>query len=220
MTQQELRDRQKFRCVHGHTGIVHPRCYDRQNKKPVERIGFADIEASNLNATFGICYTYCIKELDGELIKRTISLQDLHSGQYDRNLIKQFIEDAFTFDRLVFHYGTDRKFDLPFLRSRAVKWSLPFMPYKCIYASDTHPILKNKFRLHSNRLETACEFLGIPAKAHKLNSDIWLMMITGNPKMMKKALDYILTHNVEDVLSLEALYKRISPYANIGKTSI
>ena len=219
MTIQELRAREKFRCVHGHNGVVHPRCYDRQDKRTEERIGFADIESSNLTATFGIVYTFCIKELDGELIKRAISLDDLHAGVYDKNLVKQFIDDALGFDRLIFHYGVDR-FDLPFLRSRAVKWNLPFPAHRCIYATDTYPILKNKFRLHSNRLETACEFLGIPAKKHKLNSDVWLSMITGNRKLMKSAIDYILQHNIEDVLSLEALYQRIAPYARIGKTSI
>jgi len=186
----------------------------------VERIGFADIEASNLTATFGIVYTYCIKELDGELIKKAISLDDLHSGKFDKNLIAFFIEDTKKFTRLVFHYGNDRRFDLPFLRTRAVKWNLPFPEHKCIYVSDTYPILRNKFKLHSNRLETACDFFGIPAKAHKLNSEIWLNMITGNKKLMKKAIDYILVHNIEDVISLELLWKKISKFTRLGKTSI
>jgi DNA polymerase III epsilon subunit-like protein len=186
----------------------------------VERIGFADIEASNLTATFGIVYTYCIKELDGELIKRAISLDDLHKGEFDKNLIASFIDDASKFTRLVFHYGNDRRFDVPFLRTRAVKWNLPFPGHKCMYVSDTYPILRNKFKLHSNRLETACDFFNIPAKKHKLNSEIWLNMITGNKRLMKKAIDYILIHNIEDVVSLEMLWKKISKFTQVGKTSI
>lgn len=186
----------------------------------MERLGFADIEASNLTATFGIVYTYCIKADDGELIKRAISLDDLHNARFDKNLIAQFIEDSHKFTRLIFHYGVDRRFDLPFLRTRAVKWGLDFPGYKFLNVSDTYPILKNKFKLHSNRLETACEFFGIPCKQHKLNSDIWLDMITGNKKRMQGAISYILQHNVEDCLSLEALWKKISPYVKIGNTSI
>lgn len=210
--------RMKYRCVHRHNGLTHPHCYNRGNTEEI--IGFADIEASNLNASFGIVYTYCIKKLDGELIKRSISLKDLHDGNFDKNLVAQFIKDCEQFDRLVWHYGTDFKFDLPFLRTRAVRWGLDFPEHKFMYVSDTHSILKKKFKLHSNRLETACDFFGIPAKEHKLNPEIWLKMITGNKKLMKGALEYILTHNVEDVLSLEALYKRISRYVPLSKVSI
>jgi len=219
LKKDEIIRRNKWRCKCGHTGLEHPNCYEDKFGKE-ERIGFADIEASNLTATFGITYTYCIKELGGDLIKRAISLTDLHKGEFDKNLIAQFISDASNFTHLIWHYGTDRRFDLPFLRTRAVKWGLPFPEYKCMYVADTYPILKNKFKLHSNRLETACDFFDIPAKKHKLNSDIWLNMITGNKELMQKSLDYILVHNVEDVLSLEALWKKISKFTRMGKNSI
>lgn len=217
MNIKELEKRVKFRCIHRHNGIEHPKCYrDREN----ERIGFADIEASNLSASFGIVYTYCIKKLDGEIIKRCISLDDLHDARFDKLLLEQFIKDIEQFDRIVFHYGTDFKFDLPFLRTRAVYWGLPFPDHKFLYASDTHTILKKKFKLHSNRLEAACDFLEIPSKEHKLKPSIWLLMITGNKRLMKKALDYILVHNVEDVISLEGLWKKINFFVPRSKTSI
>jgi uncharacterized protein YprB with RNaseH-like and TPR domain len=216
MTQKEINDRLTFRCKHRHNGFSHQQCFKREE----EKIGFLDIEASNLNASFGCVYTYCIKELDGPLIKRAISLDDLHNGNFDKNLLKKFIEDCLKFDRLVLHYGTDFKFDLPFLRTRAVFWGLDFPEHKFLYASDTHTILKKKFKFHSNRLEAVCDFFNIPAKGHKLNSKIWLDMITGNRKRMRAAIDYILTHNVEDVLSLEALWKKINAYVPLAKTSI
>lgn len=192
----------------------------RETKKKQERIGFADIEASNLDADFGIAYTYCIKELDGKILKRKIELDDLHKGLYDKNLIQHFIDDCENFDRLIFHYGTNRRFDIPFLRTRAVKWGLNFPEYKFMNISDTYPILRNNFKLHSNRLAAACDFFGIPSKGHKLNTDIWLKMITGNKKMMKDAINYILIHNVEDVISLESLWKKIYKYSNFNNSSI
>jgi len=219
LTKTEILRLSKWRCIHGHSALVHPNCYrDKLGKE--NKIGFADIEASNLTATFGIAYTYCIKELDGKIIKRAISLDDLYTANYDRNLIAQFIEDSKLFTHLIWHYGTDRRFDVPFLRTRAVKWGLPFPEHKCLYVGDTYPILKNKFRLHSNRLETACDFFDIPSKQHRLNSDIWLMMITGNKKLMQKAINYILTHNEEDVISLEKLWKKINKFTRLGKQSI
>lgn len=194
--------------------------FKREEKKKKERIAFGDLECSSLTASFGIIYTFCLKKLDGPIIKRKIDLKDLHSGLYDKNLVKQFIEDCEEFDRLVFHYGTDRKFDLPFIRTRAVYWGLPFPEHKFMWVGDTHPILKNKFKLHSNRLEAACDFFGIPSKKHRLNTDIWLKMITGNKKLMQEAIDYIMIHNVEDVVSLELLWKKIYKYVPYVNTSI
>jgi len=220
LKKDEIIRRSKWKCKHGHNALDHPNCYEEKFGREI-KIGFADIEASNLTATFGICYTYCIKELDGKIIKRAISLDDLHTAEFDKNLIARFIEDAKEFSHLIWHYGGfNRSFDTPFLRTRAVKWGLPFPEHKCMYVADTYPILRNKFKLHSNRLETACDFFDIPSKEHKLNSDIWLLMITGNKKLMQKALNYILLHNEEDVLSLEKLWKKISPFTRLGKTSI
>lgn len=219
LSKDEIIRRSKWRCKCGHTGLEHPNCYEEKFGKET-RIGFADIEASSLVATFGICYTYCIKELDGNIIKKAISLDDLHNAEFDKNLIASFIDDCKKFTHLIWHYGTDKKFDLPFLRTRAVKWGLPFPEYKCMYVSDTHPILRNKFKLHSNRLETACDFFDIPSKQHRLNPDIWLGMITGNKKIMQKSINYILTHNIEDVISLESLWKKISKFTRLGKNSI
>lgn len=218
-SQAEKKKRLRFRCVHRHNGFSHPSCYDQANGI-IERIGFTDIESSNLNAPFGVVYTYCIKELEGKLYKRAVTRDELYKGIYDKALLEQFIKDIDGFTRLVVHYGSDRKFDLPMLRSRAEYWRLPFPQYKFIYITDTWNILKNKFRLHSNRLESACEFFHIPAKQHKLKPDVWLKMITGNPKLMQEALDYIMKHNVEDVVSLERLWKRISKYTLVGKRSI
>ena len=220
MTNLEIQDRSRFKCIHSKDGFEHPACWKRKDGEVI-RIGFADIEASNLAATFGIAYTYCIKELDGKLIKRAISLDDLHKAEFDKNLIAHFIEDSKEFTHLIWHYGGfNRAFDVPFLRTRAVKWGLPFPEHKCLYVGDTYPILRNKFKLHSNRLETACDFFDIPSKGHKMNPDIWLKMITGNKKLMQKAIDYILIHNVEDVISLEMLWKKISRFTKLGKTSI
>jgi len=134
--------------------------------------------------------------------------------------LKDLIQDVQKFKRVVVQYGSDRKFDLPFLRSRSVRWGLKFPVYKRLFVTDTHTILKNKFCLHRNSQEVACDFFKIPAKQHRLKPDIWVRMLSGNPKSIQKTLDYVLQHNKEDVISLEKLYKKISPYAPSSKTSI
>jgi len=209
----------QHKCRHSHSFLEHYDCYLTENP-PKDKIGFLDIEASNLKATFGIIYTYAIKELDGKLYKGSVTIKDLRNAEYDKNLLKQLIDDLQHFSRVIGHYFTDFRYDLPFIRTRAVKWGLDFPEYKFMSANDTYSVLKAKFKLHSNRLQTACEFFDIPAKAHKLNPDIWLSMITGNPKLMKQALDYIMTHNIEDVISTEALWKKISRYSGLGMRSL
>lgn len=213
LKKDELVKRLDFKCVHRHNGLSHPKCYEQANNAQ-ERIGFLDIEASNLDATFGIVLSYCIKTENGKIYERSITAQELKSGKFDKDILIQCVEDMRRFDRLVYHYGD--RFDIPFLRTRCVYWGIDFPLFKEIKGTDTYPILKHKFKLHRNRLETACEFFKIPAKGHRLSPEIWIKALSGD----KKAIAWILEHNREDVISLEALYKRIIEHSNPTNKSI
>lgn len=204
--------------AHGHRYTDHIQCYFKEkNDSPMnERVGILDIEASNLKATFGIVLTYCIKKLDGEILARTINPKDIKNETYDKNLMKQLIEDLRQFDRIVVYYGGDGRFDLPFLRSRCLFHGLNFPLYKEVKVLDLYPIVRYKFCLHSNRLATVCDFLGIVSKEHPIKYNIWMGALSGN----KKAIDYIKTHNIEDVESTEALYKRIVNFSAPANKSI
>ena len=215
LKKEEIIKRHYWRCVHGHTGLEHPKCYEQAHGVR-EKIGFLDIEASNTEATFGLVLTYCIKEENGKIYYGKITPEEIKNGTYDRNLLKKCIKDMKRFDRLVYYWGGDNRFDIPFLRSRAVLYNLDFPLYKEIKGLDLYTYIKKKFRFHRNRLETACEFFGIPAKAHPIKFDVWVKALGGN----QKALNYILTHNKEDVISLEKLYHKVLPYINIPNTSI
>jgi len=209
----------QHKCRHGHTYLEHSNCIEveKPNMCPAfEKIGFLDIEASNLKADFGIILSYCIKEENGKIIGRAVTPKELKGEIYDKNLVEQLCSDIRTFDRIVVYYGTDYKFDLPFIRTRAVFWGLNFPSYKEIKVFDMYPVVKKKFKLHRNRLETACDFFGIPSKGHRLKPDIWFKAMTGQ----KKGLDFILEHNKEDVISLEDLYHKTIKYSNIPNTSI
>lgn len=187
-----------------------------------ERVGFLDIEASNLAATFGIIYTYCLLDQQtNKLYKSSVTFKELYNGVYDKALIKRLIKDLSHFDRVVVHYGGDRRFDIPFIRTRLVYWGIKNFPlYKAKSISDTWVILRNKFKLHSNRLGTACDFFSIEAKNHPMKPEIWAEMVTGNRKRMEHCLNYIMRHNIEDVNSLKQLYNKIQQYSNRANTSI
>jgi hypothetical protein len=234
----------KTRCVeHGRPYEEHPNCYFQdleagripQTPETEERIGFFDIEASGLKGTFGYMFTYCIKKLDGPVLKRTIKPSDIlpngTSDQWlDRDLCVQFCEDANQFDRLVVYWGKDKRLDVPFIRTRTVYWQqiarrdgdeemvekLHFPEYMELYVEDLYDIVKTKFRLHSNRLGTFCQFMNIPAKFHPLNPEKWNKALAG----YQDALDYILVHNVEDVHSTEDAWKLVKNFKNRPRTSI
>lgn len=206
---------------HGHRYIEHMSCFGKEHpyQKPgdkPERIGFLDIEASNLHATFGYCHSWAIKELDGDIFGRVLTMDEIRTYKFDRELMKELCKTLKSFDRVVVHYGADHRFDIPFLRSRAMLYRLDFPLYKEVYVDDTWVISRNKLKLHSNRLETICQFLNIPAKGHRMEPLVWQKANAGHPASLK----YIWEHNKEDVISLEAAWKRLSPYVAKVKRSI
>jgi len=213
LRKDELIRRLKFHCVHRHTGLDYPECYDQAHGKS-EKVGFLDIETSNLNADFGIVLSWCIKEEGGRVIKRIITSDEIRQHIYDKNLLKDFCQQARQFSRLITYYGT--RFDIPFLRTRCLFWNLPFPVYKELNHSDAYIIMKHRFNLHSKRLGVVAPFFKIPAKEHPLNPEIWFRCMSGD----KRALAFVLTHNTEDVVSLEGLWEKISKFARIQNTSI
>lgn len=231
----------KSRCKeHQRPYTEHPNCYFNDLEEGVikttpeteERIGFFDIEASGLKATFGYMFSYCIKKLDGKVLKRVIKPKDITNNDQwlDRDLCIQFCEDVNQFDRLVVYWGKDKRFDIPFIRTRTVYWQrqalkdgdmemynkLIFPEYMELYVEDLYDIVKVKFRLHNNRLGTFCQFMNIPAKYHPLNPYMWNRALAG----FQNALDYILIHNVEDVHSTEEAWKMCRNFKNRPRTSI
>jgi uncharacterized protein YprB with RNaseH-like and TPR domain len=189
-------------CKHGHLYAEHPSCYLDEYKNEI-KTGFIDIESSNLKSDFGIILSYCIKEQNTSKIwGRTITKEELTDGTLDKNLVRECIEDMSKFNLIVTYYGT--KFDLPFIRSRALYWGLNFPIYGSHNHRDLYYVVKSKLCISRNRLETACRLCHIEGKTH-LDGNHWIMALTGN----KKSLDYIFEHNRQDVIILQKLYDKL-----------
>ena len=206
-------------CQHKHRYTEHPGCFLEEFKDKlaaIEKIGFIDVEATNLQADFGYLLCYSLKQLDGALRHKAVTPKDIRTYQFDRAVIRQFLEDIEGFDRLIGFYSKDYRFDIPYLRTRALRWGLEFPGWRDYLFTDIYDLVKPKLRLHRNRLEVVCDLLGIPSKQHRLNPEVWQKAQAGS----KQALDYIQQHCDEDVLSLEAVYKRLKGFGRIGKTSI
>lgn len=212
----ELRWMATHNCEHGHKFITHPKCYERfkANGEPVERIGFYDIETSNLNADFGLMLSYAVKERKGNVQHGLITPEELNSPAQDSRLVRELITILQTYDRIVGFYS--RKFDLPYIRTRAMAHDIHFPGFGEIKHTDLWAWVKFKMKLHSNRLAVAAPFLNIPAKGHQLNGKIWTRALAGH----KPSLKWILEHNIEDVHSTEQLFERLLPFNRLTNTTI
>ena len=205
---------------HRHSYLEHyGSCF--LTEKPVEspfheRIGFFDLETSGLKADFAFIFSYAIRGDDGKLYGRVLRPEEIHKSQFDKNLVVEMCRDLKLFDRIVVHYGGDRRFDCPFARTRALKHGADFPQHKDLWVSDTWLMAKNKLKLRSNKLGVICEFFGISAKDHPLTPDIWMTACAGN----KQSLGYIWTHNVEDVDSMKKVYELLINHVNKNKVSV
>lgn len=191
------------RCRHSHTYLEHYQCYLSENPER-GRTGYLDIEASQLNASFGFMITYCIKDSKSDKIYgRKITKKELVGKNKDKKLVEDCIEDMKRFDRIVTYYGT--RFDIPFIRTRALHNNIDFPLYGTLIHNDLYYIVRNKFKIGRNSLDAACKsLLGYSTKTH-LEPDYWINATTGD----QKSLNYIFEHNKQDVLLTEALHDKI-----------
>ncbi len=203
--------------AHSTSYLQHYGCFLRE--KPLdapfrEKLGFFDIESSSLQATFGIMYCYCILDDEsGKILERTITPRELKTC-LDKKVVEQCIKDIKKFDRITGYYSS--RFDLPFVRTRALYHGLEFPEYKELLHTDLYFTIRNKFKLHSNRQESAYNML--VGESHKTHwgRDHWVRAMTGD----KKALNYIIEHCRIDVKELRELYYAVEKFSMKRKTSI
>lgn len=207
-------------CKHGHTYLEHPQCFvdeDPADAPTYERVGFLDIETGGLNGNWDIVISWAIKEMDGDITGRVLDKKEILNWKVlDRNIVDELCEEIVNYDRVIVYYGKDRRHDIPFLRTRALRWDLEFPTYKELFITDVYDIAKNKLRLHRNRLENVANFMHIPAKGHRLDEEIWQRAKVGDPK----ALNYVWEHNKEDVVTLEEVWKKLNPFVRQSQLSI
>jgi len=191
-----------------------------------DEILFMDIETTGLNAGTAEIFLIGIGFIkDSRFFTEILLARDKSE---EAAVLKYFLDLLPKFRFYVSYKG--KQFDIPFIRTRTVYWQqiarrdgdeemvekLHFPEYLELYVEDLYDIVKAKFRLHNNRLGTFCQFMNIPAKYHPLNPEKWNKALAG----YKDALAYILTHNIEDVISTEEAWKLIKNFKNRPKTSI
>lgn len=201
------------RCRHRHLYLQHPQCYIDEN--PLKRVeGYLDIETSNLRADYGICYCYCMKVRGKkEIYERVITKRELHTC-LDKKVVQQFIVDLGRFDKTYGYYSS--RFDLPFMRTRALYHGLAFPSYGDGYHKDLYYTAKSKLATSSKKLMVVAKTILGHTQKTVLEPRYWITAMSGD----KKALDYIVDHCRYDVIDLELIHEKLESFYKESDTSI
>lgn len=176
-----------------------------------DRIGYLDIEASQLCADFGICYSWYIKEQGTDHYDYSyVTREELLDGTLDKRVVYELIEAMNKYTLIYTYYGS--RFDIPFLRTRALVHNLKFIPRGEVQHRDLYYLARRVLKLSSNRLENVCRILGIEGKTH-IDQRFWVLANTGN----KEAIEYICDHNKADVDILELAHLRLAEFESMGR---
>lgn len=165
-----------------------------------------DIEASNLNADFGVILTIGFKTVgEGETeVLRIDDYGEKNLIKAEKKLLKDASERLLNADVWLTHFG--QWYDIPFVNSRLLYHHLPVLPPNFSHI-DTWKIAKNRLKLRNNRLVTIQEFLGLKEEKNAIKPEQWLRALSGH----RPSMDYIVEHNRRDVLVLEETYNRLRP---------
>lgn len=166
-----------------------------------------DLECSSLNADFGILLCAVVKPADGEpMIFRADDHRSWRRGRScDKALVRAVVDCLESFDVWIAHNG--QRFDVPWLRTRLLKWNLPPLANRKLI--DPVLLARNKLKMSFNSLGQLASLLGCNSKTD-VEPDIWLK---ASLEGCKTSLDYIVEHCVQDVLVLEEVVTRLKHYS-------
>ncbi len=172
-------------------------------------IGIFDFEMSNLNADFGMLLCGVIKNFRGK--SQTFRLDQYPGYEKDRandKALAKDLRDALEqFDIWVSYNG--RRFDVPFLNSRLLYHGLrPVEKKKHI---DILYQARYKLKLHSSRLASVQEHLGLRHEKTEIKANHWMRAVAG----YKPSMDYIVRHCVADVNVLEDTYEALKQFVTV-----
>jgi uncharacterized protein YprB with RNaseH-like and TPR domain len=176
-----------------------------------DRIGYLDIEASQLKANFGIMYSWYIKvQGKNEFYSAHITREELLDGTLDKRVVQELVDTLKHFTLIYTYYGS--RFDIPFVRTRALIHNIEFIPRGIVQHRDLYYLARRVLCLHSKRLEVVCSAFGIKGKTH-LEERFWVRANTGDPE----SIEYICKHNKADVVILEKAHLRLAPFESMGR---
>jgi uncharacterized protein YprB with RNaseH-like and TPR domain len=193
------------------------------------KVGYFDIETYGFKANFGLMLSWAMfvpKEVrvqdDGSLkiSKKGKTYHDfmkrneaIDYKKLDKRITGSLLDAINEVDIVVGYYST--RFDVPFTRTRAAKWEVPFPKYQDKYHADMWFVVRSLYSLSRNTLQQACALFGIDGKTH-VDYDLWDRARLGDPD----AMAYVDDHCVADVEILARLHEKISGYRPLTRRSL
>jgi uncharacterized protein YprB with RNaseH-like and TPR domain len=176
-------------------------------------VGFLDIETTGFEANYQFVLSWVIK-VNNKIFSACINKKDIDDRIFDKRILKELVEviEKET-DVLVGYYSS--RFDIPFIRTRCLMNEIEFPGFGEKKGIDLYYSVKFKMKLNRNSLEAATKALGIKGKNH-VDNDLWFLARLGD----KKAMQYVLSHNIADVKITEKLFYKLQKYCRFTKKSI
>lgn len=203
----------EYGCKHRHRFSKHFSCFLKQYNLE-EKIGFLDIECSNLKANFGIILCWCILDEAGKIQEDVLNKEDVISGKEDTRIVQSCIDTMMKFDRIVGHYST--YFDIPFVRTRALIQGLEFPGQGKLFHTDVWKMARSKLCLHSNRQDVIAESLQGKTVKTRISHPAWRKAMMGDERAAAK----VLNHCRKDVVDLKKNFYSLLPFVKLTRTSI
>ena len=200
-------------CKHRHKYITHFNCFLKENNIK-EKVGYLDIETSNLKANFGVVLCWCIMDEDNNILEDWMTLKDITKGYEDKRVVETCIQTMLQFDRVVGHYST--YFDIPFLRTRALIHGVEFPPFGSLFHTDVWRMARSKLCLHSNRQDAIAESLQGKTVKTRISHPAWRKAMLGNAAAMAEVVD----HCEKDIFDLKKNHLTLLPFLRETRTSI
>ena len=165
-----------------------------------------DLETSNLKADFSVLLCACIKPYrQPAIVFRADDYPEWKDKrQDDSKIVKAISEELSRHAIIIGHYSS--KFDIPYLRAKAVKYHLPPLPP--MFGIDTYYIAKGAFCVSSRRLENLTRYFELGKKVG-VEGGLWMEAAMSGSRV---AMDAIVEHCVADVDILEKLAEVSFPY--------
>lgn len=172
------------------------------------RIGFFDIETSDLKSNVGYMFCWGLLMTDGTVYSDHITRQEIMGPtlEPDRRIVASCVKALNKNVDTVFTYN-GRRFDKKFVLNRALLHGLPFPAYGQVFHQDLYMACRELFATTNKRMGTISDFLGLAPKDH-YDLPTWNRARRGDTT----ALDSIYKHNVADLYTTQDLLIAIGPY--------
>jgi len=154
--------------------------------------------------------SWSAKYLDSDVVESNVLTPEEVFNEDDGRIIRNIHKYLDGCQAVIAHNA--KKFDCKRLNTRFIYHNLPPLDYRII---DTLDVARKYFSFTSNRLDDLAKFFGYSGK-NKTEFSLWSRCMQGDPK----ALEEMRVYNIQDVIVLENIYKKLRPYIknhpNIG----